>query len=69
MKDVFFRVHGQAFNSFIFTLLSENRKRSLILSDALAEITGLWGAGLLDSLILINVVPGISLVMRSLGNF
>ena len=61
MKDVFFRVHGQAFNSFIFTLLSE--------ISALAEITELWEAGLLDSLILINVVPGISLVVRSLGNF
>ena len=55
--------------SFIFTLLCENRKRSLILNDALAEITELWEAELLDSLILINVVPGISVVVRSLGNF
>ena len=47
-KDLFFRVH------------SENRKRSLILSDAVAEITKLWEAELLDSLILINVVPGIN---------
>ena len=62
-------MHGHAFNSFIFTLLSENRKRSVILSAALAEITELWEAELLDSLILINVVPGISLVVRSLGNF
>ena len=62
-------MHGHAFNSFIFILLSENRKRSLILSDVLAEITELWEAGLLDSLILINVVPGISVVVRSLGNF
>ena len=69
MKDVFFRVHGHAFNSFIFILLSENRKRSLILSDVLAEITELWEAELRDSLILINVVPGISVVVRSLGNF
>ena len=50
-KDLFFRVHSHAFNSFIFTLLYENRKRSLILSDELAEITELWEAELLDSLI------------------
>ena len=31
----------------------------------MAEITGLWEAQLLDSLILINVMPGISMVMRS----
>ena len=31
-----------ACNSFIFTLLCENRKRSQILSDAVAEITELW---------------------------
>ena len=68
-KDLFFRVHSYAFNSFIFTLLCENRKRSLILSDVVAEITELWEAELLDSLILINVVPGISLVERSLGYF
>ena len=54
-KDLFFRVHSHAFNSFIFTFLCENRKPSLILSDAVTEITEL-----LDSLILINVVPGIS---------
>ena len=54
-KDLFFRVHSHAFNSFIFTFLCKNRKRSLILSDAVTEITEL-----LDSLILINVVPGIS---------
>ena len=41
-KDLFFRVHSHAFNSFIFTLLCENRKRSQILSDAVAEITELW---------------------------
>ena len=57
-----------AFNSFIFTLLCENRKCSLILSDEVAEITELWEAELLDSLILINVVPGISVVVRSLGH-
>ena len=43
-KDLLFRVHGHAFNSFIFTLLSENRKRSLILSDAVAEINGVVGS-------------------------
>ena len=43
----------------LFSLLCENRKRSLILSDAVAEITELWEAELLDYLILINVVPGI----------
>ena len=56
-KDLFFRVH------------SENRKRFLILSNAVAEITELWEAELLDSLILIKVVPGISVVMQSLGHF
>ena len=55
--------------SFIFTLLSENRKRSLILSDALAEITELWEAELLDSLILINVVAGINVVLQSSSHF
>ena len=68
-KDFFFRVHSHAFNSFIFTLLFENRKRSLILSDTVAEITELWEAELIDSLILINVVPLTSVVARSLGNF
>ena len=34
-----------------------------------AEITELWEAELLDSLILINVVPGISVVMQSLDIF
>ena len=62
-KDLFFRVHSHAFNSFIFTLLCENRKRSLILSDAVAKITELREAELLDSLILIGVV------VRSLGHF
>ena len=47
-----------AFNSVIFTLLCENQKRALILSDAVAEITELGEDKLLDSLILINVVPG-----------
>ena len=50
-KDLFFRVH------------SEHRKRSLILSDAVAELTELWEAERLDSLILIKVVPGISVVV------
>ena len=53
----------------LFSLLCENRKRSLILSDAVAEITELWEAELLDSLILINVVPRISVVVRRLGHF
>ena len=53
----------------LFSQLCENRKRSLILSDAVAEITELWDAELLDSLILINVVPGISVMVRSLGYF
>ena len=68
-KDLFFRVHSHAFNSFIFTLLFENQKRSLILSDVKAEITELWETELLDSLILVNVVPGIGVVVRSLGHF
>ena len=62
-------MHIHAFNKFIFTFLCKNRKRSLILSDAVAEITELWEAELLDSLILINVVPGISVVVQSLGHF
>ena len=57
LKDLFFRMHGHAFNSFIFTLLCENQKRSLILSNVMAEITELWEAELLDPLILINLVP------------
>ena len=68
-KDLFLRVNSHAFNSFIFTLLCENQKRYLILSDAVAEITELGEAELLDFLILINVVPGISVVVRSLGHF
>ena len=56
-KDLFFRVH------------SENRKRFLILSDAVAEITELWEADLLDCLILIKVQPGINVVVQSLGHF
>ena len=56
-------------NKFIFTFLSENRKRSLILSDVVAEITELWEAELLDILILTNVVPQISVVVRSVTHF
>ena len=62
-------MHSHAFKSFIFTLLCENRKRSLILGDAVSEITELWEAELPDSLILINVVPGVSMVVRSLSHF
>ena len=40
-----------------------------VLSDAVAEITKLGEAELLDSLILINLVPGISVVVQSLGHF
>ena len=40
-----------------------------VLSDAVAEITELGEAEILDSLILINVVPGISVVVRSLDHF
>ena len=40
-----------------------------VLSDAVTEITELGDAELLDSLILINVVPGISVVVLSLGHF
>ena len=68
-KDLFFPVHSHAFNNFIFTLLCENQKRSLILSYAVAELTGLREAKLLDSLTLINVVPIIGVVVRSLGYF
>ena len=55
--------------SFIFTVSCENRKRAVILSHAVAEITELGEAELLDSLILINVVPGMSVVVRSLGHY
>ena len=41
----------------LFLHLCENRKCSLILSDVVAEIMELWEPELLDSLILINVVP------------
>ena len=68
-KDLLFCVHSHAFNSFIFTLQCENRKRSLILSGAVAKLTDLWEVELLDSLILINVVPGIGMVGQSLGHF
>ena len=53
-KELFFRVHSHTFNTFIFTLLCENRKCPLILNDAVAGITELWEAEVLDSLILIN---------------
>ena len=68
-KVFFFRAHSHAFNRFIFTPLCQNRKRSLILSDAVTEITELWEAEQFDSLILIKVVPGKSVVVRSLGHF
>ena len=68
-KDLFFRVNSHAFNSFIFTLLCENHKRSLILSDSVAGITEFWEAELLDFLILINVMPGMCVLVRSLGHF
>ena len=58
-----FHVHSYAFNSFIFALLCENQKCSLIFSDAVTEVTELWEAELLDSLIIINVVPEISMVV------
>ena len=70
LKDLLFRVNSHAFSSvIIFTLLCENRKFSLILSDAVGEITELWAAELLDFLILINVVLEISVVMQSVGHF
>ena len=62
-------MHIHAFNKFIFTFLCKNRKRSLILSDAVAEITELWEAELLDLLIIINMVPQIGVVVRSLTHF
>ena len=68
-KDLFFSVHSHAFNSYIFTLLCENRKRSLILRDAVAGTTELWEAELHDSLILINMVPGMRVVVGSLHHF
>ena len=43
-KDLFFCVHNHAFNSFIVTLLCENQKHSLILSDVVANIMELWEA-------------------------
>ena len=64
LKDLFVRVHSHAFNSF-----TENQKHSLILSDAVAEMTELWEAELFDSLILINVVPEITVVVQSFGDF
>ena len=61
--------HSKDFFFCVFTLLCENRKRSLILSNAVAGIMELCEAELLDSLLLINVVPGIRVVVRSLGHF
>ena len=70
LKDLLFRVNSHAFNSvIIFTLSCENRKLSLILSDAVGEKTKLWAAELLDFLILINVVPEIGVVVQSVGHF
>ena len=40
-----------------------------VLSDVVAQITKVGEAQLLDSLILINLVPGISVVVQSLGHF
>ena len=42
---------------------------NVLSGDAVAEITEFGEAEILDSLILINVVPGISGVVRSLGHF
>ena len=58
-------MHSHAFSRCIFTLLFENRKRYLVFRDAVAEVTELWEDELLDSLTLINVVPGISMVVRT----
>ena len=67
-KDLFFGVLVMHL-SFIFTLSCENRKCSLILSHAVAEITELWEVELLDYLVLINKLPGINAVVRSLSHF
>ena len=56
-KDLFFRAHLTVLFSHF------HQKHSQILSDAVVEITELWEAVLLDSLILINVVPEISVVV------
>ena len=53
----------------MFSKLCENRKISLIFSNAVAEVTEMWEAELLDSLILINVVPRISVVVQSSDHF
>ena len=68
-KKLSFHVYIHAFNKFIFTVLCENRKCSLILSGVVAEITESCEAELLDFLILINVVPQIGVVVQSLGPF
>ena len=61
-KDLFFRVHSHAFNSFILTLLCENQKRSLILSDAVVEKRSAWNkrGGAKFVPFLINVVAEIT---------
>ena len=67
-KDLFFHVHSRAFNSFIFTLMWKSK----VLSNfewCVTEITELWEAELLGSLILINVVPRVGMVVQSLGHF
>ena len=51
LKRFIFHVRSHAFNSFIITLLCENRKRSLIFSDAVVEVTwvlGSWTTWFLD---------------------
>ena len=49
--------------------LCENRKHSLISNDVVAEIAELWETERTDHLILINVVPGTSVMVQSLGHF
>ena len=58
-------MHSHAFSRCIFTLLCENPKCYLVFRDAVAEVTELWEDELLDSLTLISVVPGISMVVRT----
>ena len=53
----------------VFKAIYNYSTRSLILSDVVAEITKSWEAELLDFLILIKVVPGISAMVQSLGHF
>ena len=58
-KDLFFRAHSHAFNTFIFTFMWKSKTFSNF-EWCGGEITELWEAELLDFVILIDVVAEIT---------